>query len=68
MFKSLLVSAVKAIKALFLIDQLSELKESLERIMACVMYLPMSCFKKESWKMYLMMVRAWILESSLSAV
>ena len=65
-FNILLVRDVKHIKALFLIDQLSDLKFSTASIMAGVTNFPISCFSRASWKINLMMFKAWILESSSS--
>ena len=60
------MSDVKHISALFLIDQLSDLKFSVAKIIAGVINLFISFFKKESWKMNLRMFNAWIFASSVS--
>ena len=57
---------VKHISAEFRIDQLSEMKFSVARIMAGVMNFPMSCFSRESWKMKRIIFKACIFESSSS--
>mmetsp|Transcript_4629 Transcript_4629/g.4346 ORF Transcript_4629/g.4346 Transcript_4629/m.4346 type:complete len:216 (+) Transcript_4629:567-1214(+) len=67
-FSSRLVSAVNDISAEFLMDQLSELNASIARIIDSVTNFLMSCFNKESWKMYRMMLSECTLMSSFSAV
>ena len=60
-----LISEVKFIKAEFLMDQLSELNSSIETIMARLMYEPTSVLNCESEKSTFMMLKLWILLSSL---
>jgi uncharacterized membrane protein len=57
---------VKHINALFLIDQLSDLKFSVAKIIVGVINLLMSFFRNESWKINLRIFNAWIFELSVS--
>ena len=59
-----LISAVKFIKAELRIDQLSDLKFSMDTIIALGMYVFTSCLRNASEKMTFMMLKEWILLSS----